>query len=377
MPDKEPPTAQRPEGRANRPAGSGSPKEAGWSEPVRTDAGARSVPEYVGIEITRRCNQTCPHCFTNSGPGEGPGMEPGRVRRLLLDLKRVGVRHVAFSGGEPLLRRDLESLIQFGLGSGLHGFGVVTNGAYVDDARAAALARAGLAIAQVSLDGVDAADYVAVRACAPGLYHQAVRAIGCYRKAGIRVDIACLLTGRNLERAPEMAALARDLGVVQLRYCSFVPTGRGGDVAIRQRFAPTAEQMDRFLDFMVELNSAPDRPLVVGIDHGIGPSTADGSFRCTSGVSVAYVSERGDLYPCPGSIFPEYRVGNVFERDVAELFNDPAMRRVSGIRKHDSQGACATCTNRRCSGGCRGLSFSIWGNALKSPPYCRVRRRGA
>lgn len=355
------------------------PHEQSSSQPGGA-SGSRSnprplVPDYVGIEITRRCNQTCPHCFTNSGPSEGPGMAPDSVRRLLGDLKRVGVRYVAFSGGEPLLRRDLESLIQFGRSVGLQGFGVVTNGAYVDDARAAALARAGLSIAQVSLDGVDAADYVAVRACAEGLFHQAVRAIGCYRRAGIRVDIACLLTGRNLERAPEMAALARDLGVAQLRYCSFVPTGRGEDVGIQQRFAPTPEQMDRFLDFMVELNSAPDKPVVLGIDHGIGPSTADGSFRCASGVSVAYVSEHGDLYPCPGALFPEFKVGNVFEQDLAELFASPAMKRLSGIRKRDSEGACATCTNHRCSGGCRGLSFSIWGDVLKSPPYCRVRRR--
>ncbi len=302
-------------------------------------------------------------------------MEHERLRELLVGLRNAGVQHVAFSGGEPLLRRDLEEIIVFGKTLGLKGFGVVTNGAVVTAERAKALAKAGLGIAQVSLDGVDATDYVAVRACSADEYHRAVRAIGFYKAAGIRVDIACLLTGRNLERTPEMIMLARSLGVTQLRYCSFVPTGRGDNPEIQQSFAPTSEQMDRFLDLMAQLNSIPNPPLWLGIDHGIGPSQADGAFRCSSGSSVAYVSAEGDLYPCPGTLFPEFRVGNVFQTDVGELLRSPAMKRVSGLHKRDSIGPCQTCDNTLCSGGCRGLSYSIWGDVHQSPPYCRVRRK--
>ena len=261
------------------------------------------------------------------------------------------------------------------MGLGLSGFGVVTNGAFVDAARASALAKAGLRIAQVSLDGVDADDYVAVRACSPTEYHRAIAAIGHYRSAGIRVDIACLLTARNLERTHEMVQLARNLGVTQLRYCSFVPTGRGVDQQVQSRFEPSPERMDVFLDFMAQANAFPGKPLTLTIDHGIGPYEASGAFHCASGHDVAYISCEGDLYPCPGLIFPQFRVGNVFETDVKELLASPPMNRVSGLRKAHSKGPCATCTNGLCTGGCRGLSYALYEDTRISPPYCRVRRK--
>lgn len=303
-------------------------------------------------------------------------MDPEKLLWLLSALQRVGVKDVAFSGGEPLLRRDLEGAIAHGIRQGLCGFGVVTNGAAVDAGRARRLAEAGLRIAQVSLDGVDAQDYVAVRACSEAEYHRAVAAIGHYRSAGIRVDIACLLTARNLERAPEMARLAQKLGVTQLRYCSFVPTGRGKNPTLAQAFEPAPERLDQFLDFMGQANSYPDRPLTLSIDHGIGPWDPSGAFRCTSGKEIAYISCEGDLYPCPGLLFPRFKVGNVFRQELGELLRSPAMFVCSGFNKRESIGPCATCTNGRCTGGCRGLSYSLWGDIRRSPPYCRVRRKG-
>ena len=337
----------------------------------------RAAAPYVGIEVNRRCNLRCPHCFTDSGPDAHPGATAEQLDGLLARLATLGVRQVGFSGGEPLLRTDLEGIMRRGLTAGIQGYGLVTNGWPATQARARSLKDAGLRVVQVSLDGVDAADHDAVRACGPEGFYRALRAIRLFRDAGLRVDAAALLNARNLERLPEMALLCEALGVTNLRWCSFVPTGRARDPEVQRALTPAPERLDAFLELMRTLNRRPDAPLRLTLDHGIGPWNDAGAFACTSGQAVVYISCEGDLYPCPGLIFDEFIVGNVYgPRPLEALFADPALSRVRTQDRRGGQGSCATCDNPRCTGGCRGLSYALTGDVTTSPPYCNVRRRG-
>lgn len=340
-----------------------------------TSPAANPVPSYFGIEITRRCNLQCPHCFTDSGPQALAGPDGPTVRRLLAELAAAGVKHVAFSGGEPLLRRDLEELMRHGREHGIVAYGIVTNGALAEPARVKSLVAAGLDTVQVSLDGVTAEDHGAVRGCGPHYFYRAVRAIRLFRDAGARVDVACLLTARNVARQAEMTLFCEALGVRGLRYCTFVPTGRGAGADQQEEHALDPAAIDEFLAFLRTMNAAPDAPLKLFIDHGIGPWSESGAFRCPSGRDVAYMSAEGDLYPCPGLVFPPFRVGNVFEQPVAELLTSPAMATVRRLAKPSLAEPCASCANTSCTGGCRGRAFAETGDIRGPVSYCNVCRR--
>lgn len=334
------------------------------------------APDFFGIEITRRCNLRCPHCYTASGPRGAAGPSTAATIDLLQRLVAAGVRSVAFSGGEPLLRDDLETIMLAGRAAGIRSYGIVTNGSLAEPERARSLRKAGLAIAQVSLDGVDEADHRAVRGCAPADFYRALRAARLFREAGARVDFACLLTPRNLERAPEMVLLAEAEGVHTLRYCTFVPAGRARSKTIRAAYEPAPEAVDRFLAFLRDLAARPDAPLQVVIDHSIGPWDKRGRFRCRAGKAVAYVSSEGDLYPCPALLFPPFRVGNVYRSPLDLLFASKAMRGPRDVERSDLVGPCDACANVACSGGCRGMAYAQYGESLRTPPYCNVQRRG-
>lgn len=334
------------------------------------------APDFFGIEITRQCNLRCPHCYTASGPRGAAGPSTATTIDLLQRLVAAGVRSVAFSGGEPLLRDDLEAILLAGRAAGIRSYGIVTNGALVERERALGLKRAGLAVAQVSLDGVDEADHRAVRGCATSDFYRALRAARLFREAGVRVDFACLLTPRNLERAPEMVLLAEAQGVHTLRYCTFVPAGRARSKTIRATYEPAPEAVDRFLAFLRDLADRPDPPLQVVIDHSIGPWDVRGRFRCRAGKAVAYVTCEGDLYPCPALLFPPFRVGNVYQTPLGELFASAAMRAPRDTERADLVGPCDACANVACSGGCRGMAYAQLGDPRRTPPYCNVQRRG-
>lgn len=342
---------------------------------------SKSTLTFFGVEVTRRCNLKCPHCFTDSSGSSDAGVDTEKLSWLLEELTKVGATHVAFSGGEPLLRKDLPTIMRRGAAAGIKGYSLVTNGLAADAAKVTALRRAGLGAAQVSLDGVDAQDHCTIRQCPPIAFYRALRAIRLFQDAGIIVDIATILTPRNIARAPEMALLAEALKVRSLRYCTFVPTGRAVTEEIAKSFACEPSQLDDFFEFMrvvFETAKQKKKPGAVGmiIDHGIGPWKTDGSFKCDSGEAVVYITANGDLYPCPGLIFERFKVGNVYETPVKDLLESRALSRVRNISRDEIGSPCSDCSNPRCSGGCRGAAYAISGSEQAAPVYCNVLRRG-
>ncbi len=341
-----------------------------------TDQKNATRPTYFGIEVTRKCNLRCPHCFTKSSVKEHPGPDGDAFRSLLRRLVAAGAKRIAFSGGEPLLRKDLEEHMRYGLKIGVEGYSLVTNGSLIDRARAKSLKKVGLDSAQISVDGVDATDHCEIRHCSPKAYYRAIRGIRLLREAGIVVDVATILVHPNIERAPEMVLFCEALGVRSLRYCSFVPTGRAVDEAIKQRFSVDPDQLDSFFQFMRMMRAQKKLFVHMIIDHGVGPWNKDGEFACTSGSEVAYISAEGDLYPCPGLIQDRFKVGNVHEEDLEEILNRPSLHEVRELCRQDVAEPCKSCDNELCSGGCRGAAYACTGDVLGPPEYCNVLRRG-
>ncbi len=325
---------------------------------------------YFGIEVTRRCNLRCPHCFTASSGSAHPGPPKEMLERVIGELRELGIDSIAFSGGEPLIRDDLADLIRHAGAVGIEHVGIVTNGFYADRAKVRELKDAGLEVAQVSVDGVDAADHAALRGCETRDFYRALRAVRACVDAGLVVDLATIVSPQNLRRAPEMAMLAEALGVRGLRYCTFVPAGRGHNPVVAARYAVESSALDRFLEFMRRLNQQVDARLQIFIDHGIGPWQRSGEFRCVAGRSVAYLSAEGDLYPCPSLIFDQFKIGNIQGTSLRALLASAAMSVTRELEKRDIAGKCGRCENIRCSGGCRGAAYARTGSLLGAVDFC-------
>ena len=108
----------------------------------------------VGIEVTRRCNFRCGHCFVDAGAARPVEFSGDEIQTLLKDLAACGTHTVAWSGGEPLIRKDLEELTQFARRLGM-AIGLASNGFLASKQRLQALKSSGLGIVQISLDGPD------------------------------------------------------------------------------------------------------------------------------------------------------------------------------------------------------------------------------
>lgn len=179
-------------------------------------------PRQIHLSVTDRCFLPCLHCDIWKNEAEDL---PGEVWEDLID--RLGPwcapAGMNFVGGEPFLRRDLESLIARATRRGFE-VSFNTNGWLVTPERAARVAEAGARIAYVSLDGMRAetVDHSRGR---KGSYDKALRAIELLQASGgPRVVVACVLHGRNAAELPELLAWVRARGlqlVVQPLYQSF------------------------------------------------------------------------------------------------------------------------------------------------------------
>jgi len=112
-------------------------------------------PEHVYFSLTNRCCLRCVMCDIPKSPGrQEDELTTEEAKKIILQIKELGVRHLILSGGEPLLREDLMELIRFSRASGIPWVDIITNGILCNDEVAQSLIGSGLNHVTISLDGI-------------------------------------------------------------------------------------------------------------------------------------------------------------------------------------------------------------------------------
>src|SRR6266536_1459388 len=190
------------------------------------DAHAFTAPLYVAWEITHRCNARCLHCYSASGPDpDCTGALTTDEALVVIDqLADAGVMVLAFSGGEPMMRRDWAVLVRKAVGRGLS-VNVGTNGSTVTERRADQLRDLGVHSVTVSLDShrPDVHDHFRQF---HGLYDRTLNAIRRLVARDVRVVVGFTPTRLNWRDGPEVVALAARLGARAANLSEYVPAGR-------------------------------------------------------------------------------------------------------------------------------------------------------
>jgi AdoMet-dependent heme synthase len=217
---------------------------AGLDAPVALACGAAAaaVPRVplrafrsLWFQVTGTlCNLACRHCFNSSGPRDPwlRPLEPATVRAYLGEAERLGVRDVYFTGGEPLLHRDIFMLLDAALA--VAPTTVLTNGTLIDDAMADRLAAAAASSpysleVRVSLDADTAGANDAIRG--RGSFGKAVAAI---QRLAIRrlypivtaTDIGVAEDGRSLYQRLRELLLGAGVDRPRIKILPVLPLGR-------------------------------------------------------------------------------------------------------------------------------------------------------
>lgn len=181
-----------------------------------------TVPSYLPILIafvTYRCNLRCVMCGLcelreHTNPDE---LSTEEWKSVIQSAKKLGTFIISISGGEPLLRKDLEEIICFAEGNKISTH-LCTNGTLIDIDRAKTLRESGLKTISFSLDSAIEDVHDAIRG--KGQYQKTITGIQNIRCIApeIRISINTVITKTNFRNISSLVPLAKELGAVQIKF---------------------------------------------------------------------------------------------------------------------------------------------------------------
>jgi radical SAM protein with 4Fe4S-binding SPASM domain len=344
---------------------------------VVPDARARPVPGAVDLdrrpvviawEVTRACPYRCDHCRADAQTKPAPGELDSREAEALVDaLQGFAGSTLVLTGGDPLLRRDLEGLVRRAVDRGLSVALTPSATPLVTPERLDALRRAGVRQVALSLDGADAETHDGLRRLR-GSFDRTVGLIHAAAELGCAVQVNTTVTRRNVDQLERVAALVGDAGVVMWSAFFLVPVGRA---RTEDMLSPDEHEaaFHRLADiaagvsFRVKVTEAPAYRRVL-LQRGAGRAALPPPVN--DGRGFMFVSHDGQV--CPSGFLP-YSAGNVREHSPVDLYRDAEVFR----RLRDPsrlEGRCGRCEFRDVCGGSRARAWAITGNAFAEDPSC-------
>jgi pyrroloquinoline quinone biosynthesis protein E len=337
------------------------------SKPESSTNGNR--PLGLLAELTYRCPLGCPYCSNpTSLRHAGTELATDEWDRVVREAAELGVLHVHFSGGEPLLHTGLAKLVATARSLGLY-TNLLTSGIPFSRATAENLREAGLEHVQLSLQSDEGAlaDKIAGRRS-----HEAkLEAARLIRELGWPLTLNVVLHRANLERLPQLIALAQELDADRLELANVQFYGW----AHRNRSAllPDVAALREAARYVAEARERLKGRL--RIDYVLPDALADRPKPCMEGWGRRYltVNPQGDVLPCPtASCIESLRFDNVRQRTLRWIWEESdAFNRFRGTAWMPEP--CRSCEWRHHDfGGCRCQAALLTGDAANTDPACSL-----
>jgi MoaA/NifB/PqqE/SkfB family radical SAM enzyme len=273
------------------------------------------TPRAVTIAVTHQCQCRCIHCSAEDYSATGEPLSAEEIERIVSEGIALGLTNVTFTGGEPLLREDLEALIGY-VPEEKAVSEIFTNGALLDADRAASLKAAGLQAVKLSLDSPDPFEHDRLRQRA-GAFREVERGVQSALEAGLLVGLSTYATNESIQRGrlTELASLAAEWHVHEVTVFDVIPTGR----LLHQDDSLLSEEARKAL--MKEAGTFNrefgNRPRIATQSWTNSRSGFASYFGCLAGTYQFHVTPYGEFTPCD---FTPITFGNIRSESVESLW---------------------------------------------------------
>ncbi|WP_334071327.1 radical SAM/SPASM domain-containing protein [Paenibacillus sp. A14] len=361
------------------------------SRPLGTTAEKGPV---VVWNATRACNLSCRHCYADACPSKDEGeLTTAEALDFIDDLAAFRVPVLLFSGGEPLMRKDLPELIAYASSKGLRPV-LSTNGTLITSGKARLLKEAGVKYAGISLDGLKGKhDRFRGR---EGSFGRALSGIRNCQTAGLKVGLRFTISSNTYDDLDGILELIEEENITRACFYHLVYSGRGS--ALRKEDV-TREQsrlaMEKIIAKTLELHQKGKAVELLTVDnHADGvylyrwmkerdPERAaallellrrNGGNR--SGLAIGCVDWQGRVYP--DQFMRDVEIGNIRERKFSDLWSEASHPVLAGLRDRQLllKGRCKNCGWLDiCNGNFRARAASVRGDYWDADPACYLSDR--
>jgi PqqA peptide cyclase len=327
-------------------------------------------PLALLAELSHRCPLRCPYCSNPLALERAAAeLDTETWQRVFSEAAALGALQVHFSGGEPLVRRDLAELVRHANKVGLYG-NLITSGVLLDRQRLAELVDAGLEHVQLSFQDTEAesADRIAGL---PHAHEKKLAVAAMVREAGLPLTVNAVVHRQNLERLPAMIELALSLGAGRLEVAHVQYYGWA--LANRRALLPTIEQLERATAAVEQARLRLKG--VLTIDYVVPDYYARRPKACMGGWGRQFlnISPAGKVLPCHAAeSLAGFEFPSVKQASLADIwYRSDAFNRFRGTEWMPEP--CQSCDRREIDwGGCRCQAFALTGDAARTDPACAL-----
>ena len=304
--------------------------------------GELKAPLRIDLALTYRCNNNCGHCYAG-GPRETKELTTAEWKAIIAKAHKFEVPNIVFTGGEALLRDDLEQLVAHAEKLGIV-TGLITNGRLLTKERVASLKQAGLDYVQITLESPDPKVHDAM--CRTRAFDETV--------AGIRNAVNELYTTTNTTITPANKDTALDLvpflhrlGVKRFGMNAIIRAGRGVEAE-----GVTYDELKALLPRVI------DAACRLGMEfiwytptkyHKLNPVEMGlGVKACSAARITLAVEPDGSIIPCQSYFKP---IGNALTDELPKVWEADLAKHLRGHKYANER--CFSCIQfPMCGGGC-------------------------
>jgi len=363
------------------------------------------APVAVVWNFTNRCNLNCLHCHQDSSPmSSEPELTTSQAFKVIDNMNDAGVAILTFSGGEPLLRKDLYAAVERATDLGML-CTIASNGTLMTRETGVKLAKAGIRRVEIGLDGATAETHDFLRNH-PGSFEATVKGIkNCADLGFDEIATTMPLHAKNVNELEATMKLAEKLGATRFYLNRLIPAGRGIDaeyldVTPKEKIKSLETLYEKFrksvtegcgmqcyargMTYYARLGYERSKGQRFTVSEalsgyekmfqdkfGLGLSNivqkmAKGFSGCSVGLTYAGLTASGDLLPCvPAPI----KLGNLVEQNLRDIWVSSKL--LNYIRNRRAlKGACKACAHKELCGGCRYTAYIAHGDWLGPDTSC-------
>lgn len=340
---------------------------------------------------TRTCNLKCIHCYTDSEAKRYEGeLSTDEAKAMIQDLAEFKIPAMLFSGGEPLVRRDLFELVSHAVSLGIRPT-LSTNGVLITEEIARQIKQAGFTYVGISLDGIgETNDFFRGK---PGAFEKAMQGFRNCVQAGQRVGLRLTLTRHNFKDLNNIFDFVEKEQVNRVCFYHLVYSGRGHGIAKDDlTHEETRQAMDIILERTLDFHKRGLDKDVLTVDNHVdgiylylklkekdSDRAAEvlkllkwnGGGTYSSGVGIGDIDFHGDVHP--DQFWMHHSFGNVRQRKFSEIWRDTSDPLMAGLKDRRSllKGRCRACKwQDACGGAMRARADAVYSDPWAQEPAC-------
>ncbi|MBO7357171.1 MAG: radical SAM protein [Lachnospiraceae bacterium] len=339
----------------------------------------RYVPR-IYLEITKRCNLNCMHCFASAGSNCSEELSLNQIEKIIDDASEAGVLGFVLTGGEPLIHPDFQRILKLIHEKGMEIMEINTNGMLLDSKVLDTLKELDEKPSiKISLDGIGIHDKF--RNC-KGAEKAAKGAFELSVESGFRTYAQIQINKITLPYIKNTLLYLDSIGVYSARLIRTSESKRWVESQIKQDltfgeyYAECLDITDFYLkedhkmqlDFWNFLSVNPQAEKQIYMPMYVRENLDLKSPICENIAKTLAIDASGNVFPCLeiSSVINEgdFEKPNVLHTNIKDILKDTScdlnkfMMHTVSERRDFNKAACGECNYRdKCTGGCPGLAL--------------------